>query len=136
MLCSSLPPVVCRRVHALLTLFVLGAQHISFLLFLRTMHPILPVSLDCPFLIVPSIFSNVYLYYTFHQEGDLRPYDKLNHETVFKMSLSSKESDLSCICVLWILICLFPRLVCWISELCRHCGNFYFFILLQKIISP
>jgi hypothetical protein len=54
----------------------------------NVVYPILPVSLDCPFLIVPSIFSNVYLYYTFHQEGDLRPYDKLNHETVFKMSLS------------------------------------------------
>ena len=24
------------------------------------MYPVLPVSLDCPFLIVPSVFSNVY----------------------------------------------------------------------------
>jgi len=26
---------------------------------------LLPVSLDCPFLIAPSVFSNVYLYITF-----------------------------------------------------------------------
>ena len=30
--------------------------------FLRLVHPMLPVSLDCPILIVPSVFSNVYLY--------------------------------------------------------------------------
>ena len=29
--------------------------------FLRIVCPMLPVSLDCPFWIVPSIFSNVYL---------------------------------------------------------------------------
>ena len=41
-----------------------GVQHILFcvlcfcFVFLRL---VLPVSLDCPFLIVPSLFSNVYL---------------------------------------------------------------------------
>jgi hypothetical protein len=30
--------------------------------FRRLVHPMLPVSLDCPILIVPSVFSNVYLY--------------------------------------------------------------------------
>ena len=30
--------------------------------FLRLVHPMLPVSLDCPILIVPSVFSNVYFY--------------------------------------------------------------------------
>jgi hypothetical protein len=29
--------------------------------FLRVLFPMLPVSLDCPFLIAPSVFSNVYL---------------------------------------------------------------------------
>jgi hypothetical protein len=28
--------------------------------FLRLVHPMLSVSLDCPFLIVPSVFSSVY----------------------------------------------------------------------------
>jgi len=27
---------------------------------LRPVYPVLPVSLDCPFLIAPSVFSNVY----------------------------------------------------------------------------
>ena len=49
---------VCRRAHALFTLFVLVCiqwcpTHI--------VYPMLPVSLDCPFLIAPSVFSNVYL---------------------------------------------------------------------------
>ena len=29
--------------------------------FLRLVHPMLPVSLDCPFLTAPSVFSNVNL---------------------------------------------------------------------------
>jgi hypothetical protein len=29
--------------------------------FLRLVYSMLPVSLDCPFLIAPSVFSNVYL---------------------------------------------------------------------------
>jgi hypothetical protein len=29
--------------------------------FLPLVYPMLPVSLDCPFLIIPSVFSNVYL---------------------------------------------------------------------------
>jgi hypothetical protein len=41
-----------------------GVQHIlccSCFDFLRLVYPMLPISLDCPFLIVPSVFSNVYL---------------------------------------------------------------------------
>ena len=34
------------------------------LVFLRHVYPMLPVFLDCPFLIAPSVFSNVYLYST------------------------------------------------------------------------
>jgi len=44
-----------------------GVQHILCyvfgLFFLRPVYPMLPVSLDCQFLIVSSVFSNVYLYY-------------------------------------------------------------------------
>jgi hypothetical protein len=39
-----------------------GLIHILFLFrFLRLLYPMLPVSLDWPFLIAPSVFSNVYL---------------------------------------------------------------------------
>jgi hypothetical protein len=41
-----------------LCLFVYsGVQHMSCLV-----YPLLPVSLDCPSLIAPSVFSNVYLF--------------------------------------------------------------------------
>jgi hypothetical protein len=36
-----------------------GVQHILFSVFLRLVYPLLPVSLDCPFLIAPSVFSNI-----------------------------------------------------------------------------
>jgi hypothetical protein len=41
----------------------IGVQHILccvFVLFLRLVYPMLPVSLDYPFLIVPSVFSSIY----------------------------------------------------------------------------
>jgi hypothetical protein len=65
----SLPPVVCRRAHVLFTLFVFVcvkwySTHIDLcfsFVFLRFVYHTLPVSLDCPFLIAPSVFSNVYL---------------------------------------------------------------------------
>jgi len=41
-----------------------GVQHIllcAFVFFLRLVCRMLPVSLDCPLLIAPSVFSNVYL---------------------------------------------------------------------------
>jgi len=38
-----------------------GVQHILCCVFLRLVHPMLPVSLDCPFFVAPSVFSNVYL---------------------------------------------------------------------------
>jgi hypothetical protein len=31
---------------------------------LRLVYPMLPVSLDCPFLIAPLVFSNVYLFFS------------------------------------------------------------------------
>ena len=59
---SSLPPVVCRKDHVLFTLFVFvmysGVQHILCYVFPRLVYPMLLVSLDCPFLMAPSVFSN------------------------------------------------------------------------------
>ena len=65
---SYLPPVICRRAHVLFTLFVFVyiewcptyiVLYFCFV-FLRLVCPMLPVSLDFPFLIAPSVFSNVY----------------------------------------------------------------------------
>ena len=55
---SSLPPVVCKRFMSYIRYLCLFAHtHIMFF-FLCLVSP---VSLDCPFLIAPSVFSNVYL---------------------------------------------------------------------------
>jgi hypothetical protein len=59
---------VCRSAHVLFMLFVFACAlwcptHIVLcvcFVFLRLVYPMLPVSLDCPFLIAPSVFSNVY----------------------------------------------------------------------------
>ena len=61
---SSLPAVVCRSAHVLFTLFVFAfvkrcPTHIVFGFSLCCV-PMLPVSLDCSFLIAPSVFSDVY----------------------------------------------------------------------------
>ena len=65
MLGSSLPPVVCRRAYVLFTLFVYcGIHYIMCCVFVMFFVVLLPVSLDCPLLIAPSVFSNVYLYTT------------------------------------------------------------------------
>jgi hypothetical protein len=37
-----------------------GVQHIFCFVFLCLVYPMLPVSLDCPFLIAPSVFFNIY----------------------------------------------------------------------------
>ena len=65
---SSLPPVVCRRARVLFTLFVFVCikwclTHIVVcvcVVCFRLVYPMLPVSLDCPLLIAPSMFSNIY----------------------------------------------------------------------------
>ena len=45
---------------------VVSNTHIYIYIFgcvvLRLVYPVLPVSLDCPILIAPSVFSNVYVY--------------------------------------------------------------------------
>jgi len=33
----------------------------AYMFFFRLVYPMLPVSLDCPFLIIPSVFSNACL---------------------------------------------------------------------------
>ena len=49
---------LCLLVHS-------GVQHIMRSVFLRLVYPMLAVSLECPFLISLSLFSNMYLYYIF-----------------------------------------------------------------------
>jgi hypothetical protein len=41
-----------------------GVQHILCCVFVfpRLVYPMLPVSLDCPFLIAPSVFSGLYFF--------------------------------------------------------------------------
>jgi len=68
---SFLPPVVCRRslcliylIRVCLRIVVSSPTHIVlcfFLVCLRLEYLMLPVSMNCPFVIVPSVFSNVYL---------------------------------------------------------------------------
>ena len=61
---SSLPPVVCRRARVLFTLFVhSGVQHIlccGFALFVFVLF-MLPVSLDCPFFLLPFRYSLTFI---------------------------------------------------------------------------
>ena len=63
---SSLPPVVMPYLRYLCLFAHSGVQHILcsvfvlFVFFLCFVYPMLPVSLDCRFLIAPSVFSNVY----------------------------------------------------------------------------
>jgi hypothetical protein len=40
-----------------------GVQHILLIFFCHLVHPKLPASLDCPFLIAPLVISNMYLLY-------------------------------------------------------------------------
>jgi hypothetical protein len=46
----------CNDTHNSTTL----KTHILCCVFLRLVYPMLPVSLDCPFFIAPSVFSNIY----------------------------------------------------------------------------
>ena len=61
---SSLPQVVCIRANVLFTLSVFVSVWWSTLccvfVFLRLVFPMLPVFLDCPFLIALQVFSNAY----------------------------------------------------------------------------
>ena len=41
------------------------------LTFICLVYPMLPVSLDCPFLIAHSVFSNVYLHFLFSHKANL-----------------------------------------------------------------
>ena len=48
-----------RSIHGLT--YIGTSKNSSRVVFLRLVHPMLPVSLDCSYLITPSVFSNVYL---------------------------------------------------------------------------
>ena len=59
MFCLSLPPVVYREVHYLLYLNWFahsGVQNILCCVFALFFFVLLPVSLDCPLLMAPSVF--------------------------------------------------------------------------------
>ena len=81
MFSSSLPPVVCGRNHVLFALFVFVCvwwcpMHIVVcfcFVFLRSCVPyrMLPVSLHCPFLIAPSVFSNVLAFIDNLDQGEV-----------------------------------------------------------------
>ena len=64
MLGSSLTTIVCGRVVSYLLYLCLfvhgGVKHIVCCVFVLFVFVLLPVSLDCPFLIASSVFSNVY----------------------------------------------------------------------------
>jgi hypothetical protein len=74
-----------------------GAQHILcyvfVLFFLCLVYPLLPVSMDCPFLIVPLVFSNVYLHLNYNVLIKVKTeyFDcgssSDNHYMVFRMSI-------------------------------------------------
>ena len=59
---SPLPSVICMFYLRCLCLFAYsGIQDILCCVFVCIVYPMLPVSLNCPFLIALSVFSNVYL---------------------------------------------------------------------------
>ena len=93
---SSLPPFVYRRAHVLFMLYLwcqirLGymrnmagvveeagssypslfilVSFLHFVVFFCLVYLMFPVSLDCPFLIVLSVFSNVYLFHILSGNG-------------------------------------------------------------------
>ena len=57
--CSSCAPYVAS--FSGLSFFDCPFGILQHLFVLYLVYPMLPVSLDCPFLIVPSVFSNVFL---------------------------------------------------------------------------
>ena len=66
---SCLPSIVYRRDDVLficICLHIVGSQHVLCCVFLRLVYHMLPVFLDCPFLIAPSVFPNVYMKYCHH----------------------------------------------------------------------
>ena len=65
MFVSSLSPIGGLMSYVCYSCFFANSfvQHILCFVFLRLVNLMLPVSLDCPFLIVPSLFSNVYFLY-------------------------------------------------------------------------
>jgi hypothetical protein len=63
--------------------------------YFRPVYPMLPVSLDCPFFIVPSVFSNVYLFITY----SIMIADLTLHSTIFHIyfkTIEPRESHCSC----------------------------------------
>jgi hypothetical protein len=88
----SHPLVVCSRAHVLFRLFVFVcvqwcSTHLvlcfCFVFLLRLVYPMLPVSLDCTFLIVHSVFSNVYLRNISWKPYCVESFNKGWHDTIY-----------------------------------------------------
>jgi hypothetical protein len=56
-------------------------------IFLRLVYPMLPVSLDCPFFIAPSVFSNLYLKRRIHFQPSPTNYSILTDLNKYKCLL-------------------------------------------------
>ena len=78
-----------------------GVQHMLRFVFLRLVCPVLPLSLGCPFLLAPSVFSNVYLMYT----NRLIVWDVLHSLIVDHLSLSAYLVN-----YIWKCSCIIPSL--------------------------
>jgi hypothetical protein len=111
MLCSYLPPVVCRRAHVVFTLFVFvcvwwcPTHIVLYFLFCLSWSCVLCVAsfFDCLFLVALSVFSNVYL--------------------TIKISASPRPET----CIVEHLILLLSNLItfCLFSEFARNSSFFY-----------
>ena len=105
---SSLPPVVCRCAHVLFTLCLFahsGVQHILCcvlcLVFLHLVYHILPVSLDCPFLIAPSIFCTIYLNFIFFLNEKIYLFWKQTISHLIKSLKNVRKSNINyCKCTI------------------------------------
>ena len=76
--------------------------HIVLCFFLRLMYPMLPVYLDCPFFIAPSLFSSVYFlsitlpYYQGQTSMSRPPYYLLQNQTTtrqYTCKIKTTQSD-------------------------------------------
>ena len=59
--------------------------------FLRLLYPMFPVSLDCPFVIATSVFSNVYLWKMLKQDNNNRTISQIIEDT--KRIITRRKSE-------------------------------------------
>jgi len=113
---SSLPPVVCRKACVLFTLF----------LFVFVFCMVL-ISLDCPFWIAPSVYSNVYLkssdqYFSYIRDEVLWTYFYIWRYMMDRLWTTHDHCLIDC-CLLWLLE---------IALTCRYSNTSHSFIYCPK----